>query len=134
MKKNKVQGPIPKDFFPGDSEEFKIEGPSDSFIPSDSTNNNKYSLNMNSIIKSNNTIKKNNLQDSSIANSNKFKDDYIPKKIRTDNEDDELEAMLTQTKMKQQENKLKEKSIVINPSQNMNIMMNVILIVQKVHI
>ena len=117
MKKNKVPGPIPKDFFPGDSEEFKIEGPSDSFIPSDSTNNNKYSLNMNSIIKSNNTIKKNNLQDSSIANSNKFKDDYIPKKIRTDNEDDELEAMLTQTKMKQQENKLKEKSIVINPSQ-----------------
>ena len=120
MKKGREQQNIPKEYFPGDSEEFKIEGPNDS-SPSDQpqevTNsliNNKY--NMNSIIKSNNN--KNNFQNSEDSNTNKFKDDYKPKdRITSNNEDDELEAMLNQTKLKQKENKLKEKSVVINPDE-----------------
>ena len=122
MKKNRVQQNIPKEFFPGDSEEFKIEGPNDSSFPPDnsqevinSINNNKYSSNMDSIIKSNNN--KHNPNDSEESSKNKFKADYKPKNKISDNEDDELEAMLNQTKMKQKENKLKEKSIVINPTQ-----------------
>ena len=121
MKKHGVQKNIPKDYFPGDSEDFKIEGPSDSFYPQDNSgevNNSLYNnnpANMNSIIKSNNNNKY-NVQDSEESNKNKFKDDYKPKRKRNDNdEDDELEAMLNQTKMKQ--NKLQEKSIEINPSQ-----------------
>ena len=120
MKKGREQQNIPKEYFPGDSEEFKIEGPNDS-SPSDQpqevTNsliNNKY--NMNSIIKSNNN--KNNFQNSEDSNTNKFKDDYKPKnRITSNNEDDELEAMLNQTKLKQKENKLKEKSVLINPDE-----------------
>ena len=59
MKKHGVQKNIPKDYFPGDSEDFKIEGPSDSFYPQDNSgevNNSLYNnspANMNSIIKSN---------------------------------------------------------------------------------
>ena len=120
MKKYGGQKNIPKDYFPGDSEDFKIEGPSDSFSPQDNSGevnnslNNTNSVNMQSIIKSNNN--KFNVQDSEESNKNKFKDDYKPKRKRNDNdEDDELEAMLSQTKMKQ--NKLQEKSIEINPSQ-----------------
>ena len=118
MKKYGGQKNIPKDYFPGDSEDFKIEGPSDSFSPQDNSGEVNNSLNnntvdMNSIIKSNN---KYNVQDSEESNKNKFKEDYKPKRKRNDNdEDDELEAMLSQTKMKQ--NKLQEKSIEINPSQ-----------------
>ena len=68
MKKHGVQKNIPKDYFPGDSEDFKIEGPSDSFYPQDNSgevNNSLYNnnpANMNSIIKSNNN--KYNVQDS----------------------------------------------------------------------
>ena len=118
MKKNREQQNIPKEFFPGDSEEFPIEGPNDSSSPQEvinSLNNIKDNTNMNSIIKSNN---KYNIQNSDDSNTNKFKDDYKPKsRITNNNEDDELEAMLSQTKLKQKENKLKEKSIVINPSE-----------------
>ena len=119
MKKNREQQNIPKEFFPGDSEEFPIEGPNDSSSPQEvinSLNNIKDNTNMNSIIKSNNN--KYNIQNSDDSNTNKFKDDYKPKsRITNNNEDDELEAMLSQTKLKQKENKLKEKSIVINPSE-----------------
>ena len=119
MKKNREQQNIPKEFFPGDSEEFPIEGPNDSTSPQEvinSLNNIKDNTNMNSIIKSNNN--KYNIQNSDDSNTNKFKDDYKPKsRITNNNEDDELEAMLSQTKLKQKENKLKEKSIVINPSE-----------------
>ena len=119
MKKNREQQNIPKEFFPGDSEEFPIEGPNDSPSPQEvinSLNNIKDNTNMNSIIKSNNN--KYNIQNSDDSNTNKFKDDYKPKsRITNNNEDDELEAMLSQTKLKQKENKLKEKSIVINPSE-----------------
>ena len=67
MKKYGAQQKIPKEFFPSDSEEFKIEGPSDSFSPPDNSGevnnslNNNNSINMNSIIKSNNN--KYNVQD-----------------------------------------------------------------------
>ena len=119
MKKNREQQNIPKEFFPGDSEEFPIEGPNDSSSPQEvinSLNNIKDNTNMNSIIKSSNN--KYNIQNSDDSNTNKFKDDYKPKsRITNNNEDDELEAMLSQTKLKQKENKLKEKSIVINPSE-----------------
>ena len=119
MKKNREQQNIPKEFFPGDSEEFPIEGPNDSSSPQEvinSLNNIKDNTNMNSIIKINNN--KYNIQNSDDSNTNKFKDDYKPKsRITNNNEDDELEAMLSQTKLKQKENKLKEKSIVINPSE-----------------
>ena len=119
MKKNREQQNIPKEFFPGDSEEFPIEGPNNSSSPQEvinSLNNIKDNTNMNSIIKSNNN--KYNIQNSDDSNTNKFKDDYKPKsRITNNNEDDELEAMLSQTKLKQKENKLKEKSIVINPSE-----------------
>ena len=125
MKRNREQQNIPKEYFPGDSEEFKIEGPNDSPSPSEQSqevmnslinNNNNYNVNMNSIIKSNNN--KYNVENSEDSNTNKFKDDYKPKsRITYNNEDDELEAMLNQTKLKQKENKLKEKSIVINPNE-----------------
>ena len=123
MRKKGDQQNIPKEFFPGDSEDFKIEGPSDTFSSNNKSNqvnnsisNNKFSVYNNSIIRSNNN--KFNLQDSEESNNNKFKNDYKPKSKRIDNdEDDELEAMLNQTKMKQKENKLKEKSIIINPSE-----------------
>ena len=123
MRKKGEQQNIPKEFFPGDSEDFKIEGPSDTFSSNNKSNqvnnsisNNKFSVYNNSIIRSNNN--KFNLQDSEESNNNKFKNDYKPKSKRIDNdEDDELEAMLNQTKMKQKENKLKEKSIIINPSE-----------------
>ena len=123
MRKKGDQQNIPKEFFPGDSEDFKIEGPSDTFSSNNKSNqvnnsisNNKFSVYNNSVIRSNNN--KFNLQDSEESNNNKFKNDYKPKSKRIDNdEDDELEAMLNQTKMKQKENKLKEKSIIINPSE-----------------
>ena len=123
MRKKGEQQNIPKEFFPGDSEDFKIEGPSDTFSSNNKSNqvnnsisNNKFSVYNNSVIRSNNN--KFNLQDSEESNNNKFKNDYKPKSKRIDNdEDDELEAMLNQTKMKQKENKLKEKSIIINPSE-----------------
>ena len=123
MRKKGDQQNIPKEFFPGDSEDFKIEGPSETFSSNNKSNqvnnsisNNKFSVYNNSIIRSNNN--KFNLQDSEESNNNKFKNDYKPKSKRIDNdEDDELEAMLNQTKMKQKENKLKEKSIIINPSE-----------------
>ena len=123
MRKKGDQQNIPKEFFPGDSEDFKIEGPSDTFSSNNKSNqvnnsisNNKFSVYNNSVIRSNNN--KFNLQDSEDSNNNKFKNDYKPKSKRIDNdEDDELEAMLNQTKMKQKENKLKEKSIIINPSE-----------------
>ena len=123
MRKKGEQQNILKEFFPGDSEDFKIEGPSDTFSSNNKSNqvnnsisNNKFSVYNNSIIRSNNN--KFNLQDSEESNNNKFKNDYKPKSKRIDNdEDDELEAMLNQTKMKQKENKLKEKSIIINPSE-----------------
>ena len=114
MKKNREKQNIQKDFFPGDSEEFKIEGPSDTFSPPDSSGVINNSLNMNSIIKNNNI---NNIQESEDSNKNKFKEDYRPKRKIFDNEDDELEAMLNQTQKKQNDNKLQEKSIEINPSQ-----------------
>ena len=121
MKKYGGQQNIPKDFFPGDSEEFKIEGPSDSFSPPDnaeevnnSIKNNE--INMNSIIKSNNDNNKYTSQDSEESNKNKFKEDYQPKRKRKDDEeDDEFELMLS--KLKTNQNKLQEKSIEINPSQ-----------------
>ena len=123
MRKKGDQQNIPKEFFPGDSEDFKIEGPSDTFSSNNKSNqvnnsisNNKFSVYNNSVIRSNNN--KFNLQDSEESYNNKFKNDYKPKSKRIDNdEDDELEAMLNQTKMKQKENKLKEKSIIINPSE-----------------
>ena len=123
MRKKGDQQNIPKEFFPGDSEDFKIEGPSDTFSSNNKSNqvnnsisNNKFSVYNNSVIRSN--TNKFNLQDSEESNNNKFKNDYKPKSKRIDNdEDDELEAMLNQTKMKQKENKLKEKSIIINPSE-----------------
>ena len=123
MRKKGDQQNIPKEFFPGDSEDFKIEGPSDTFSSNNKSNqvnnsisNNKFSVYNNSVIRSNNN--KFNRQDSEESNNNKFKIDYKPKSKRIDNdEDDELEAMLNQTKMKQKENKLKEKSIIINPSE-----------------
>ena len=123
MRKKGDQQNIPKEFFPGDSEDFKIEGPSDTFSSNNKSNqvnnsisNNKFSVYNNSVIRSNNN--KFNRQDSEESNNNKFKIDYKHKSKRIDNdEDDELEAMLNQTKMKQKENKLKEKSIIINPSE-----------------
>ena len=117
MKKYGGQQNISKDYFPGDSEEFKIEGPSDSFSPPDnseevknSINNNE--INLNSIIKSNN--KEYNYQESEESNKNKFKKEYQPKR-KNEEEDDEFELMLS--KLKNNQNKLQEKSIEINPSQ-----------------
>ena len=122
MKKNQIPD---KNFFPGDSEEYNIEGPTDS-VEKISTSNNK---NKNIVSKdyskyNNNNVSnvKYNLQDSDDnyfrdnSTMNKFKDSYRPKKRDTTNEDDDLTAMLNQTKMKQKENKLKEKSIIISES------------------
>ena len=121
MKKQGNQQKTSKDFFPGDSEEFKIEGPSDSFSPQDNmeevnnTLKNNNSINMNSIIKSNN---KYNVKDSEESNKNKFKDDYKPRrKINYNEEDEDFEALLNKAKMSQNQNKLQEKSIEINPSE-----------------
>ena len=122
MKKNK----IPKDYmFPGDSEEYNIEGPSDSIEQSNITNiNNKISTSKDYSKYNKNNVSnvKYNLQNSDEdyfrdnSTTNKFKDSYRPKKRETTNEDDDLTAMLNQTKMKQKENKLKEKSIIMSGS------------------
>ena len=122
MKKNK----IPNDYmFPGDSEEYNIEGPSDSVEQSNITNiNNKISTSKDysKFNKNNVSNVKYNLQNSDEdyfrdnSTTNKFKDSYRPKKRESTNEDDDLTAMLNQTKMKQKENKLKEKSIIMSGS------------------
>ena len=122
MKKNK----IPNDYmFPGDTEEYNIEGPSDSVEQSNITNiNNKISTSKDysKFNKNNVSNVKYNLQNSDEdyfrdnSTTNKFKDSYRPKKRESTNEDDDLTAMLNQTKMKQKENKLKEKSIIMSGS------------------
>ena len=127
MKKNKAQIQNPNYFFPGDSEEMPMPGPCDSVEQEQDIkpNNNIISKDYNKYNKNNISNTKYNFQDSEDEyfgvnnNINKFKDSYKPKNRETKNEnDDDLEQMLNQTKNKQKENnKLKEKSIIINESQ-----------------
>jgi hypothetical protein len=127
MKKNKAQIQNPNYFFPGDSEEMPMPGPCDSVEQEQDIkpNNNIISKDYNKYNKNNISNTKYNFQDSEDDyfgvnnNINKFKDSYKPKNRETKNEnDDDLEQMLNQTKNKQKENnKLKEKSIIINESQ-----------------
>ena len=122
MKKYNSQRKNQNDFFPGDSEEYNIEGPVDSM--DEPSKKNKYitSKDYNKYNNNNVSNTKYNFQDSEedygdISNTNKFKDSYRPKKREINNdEDDELTEMLNQTKAKQKGNKLKEKSIILSQS------------------
>ena len=134
MKKNNPKVPNPKYYFPSDTEEVNMEGPSDTIEPqvantntnanaNPNKNNNKnmpskdYSkYNLNNISNANYKFNDSESYYGDINTSNKFKDDYIPKKQKSKNEDDELEEMLKQTQIKQKETKLKEKSIVMTSS------------------
>ena len=130
MKKNNPKVPNPKYYFPSDTEEVNMEGPSDTIEPqvtntnANINNNNKNNMpskdyskyNLNNISNANYKFNESENFYGDINTSNKFKDDYIPKKKKSTNEDDELEAMLKQTQIKQKETKLKEKSIVMTSS------------------
>ena len=125
MKKKGGQISNQKNFFPSDSEDFKIEGPSDTVEPQISNISKNIPSKDYSKYNNNNVSNvKYNFQDSeddyyginTNSNVNKFKDSYRPKRRDTTNEDDDLASMLSQTKMKQKENKLKEKSIVLSES------------------
>ena len=122
MRKNYGQIPNQKNFFPNDSEDFNIEGPSNTGEPQNPKNNkNNPSKDYSKYNNNNVSNVKYNFQDSeedyfgNNSNTNKFKDSYRPKKRESENDDD-LTAMLNQTKMKQKENKLKEKSIIMSQS------------------
>ena len=117
MKRNNPQTKNNKNLFPSDSEDFNIQGPRDTVDKNKNITSKDYSKYNNNNISN----VKYNLQDSEEdyygdKNTNKFKDSYKPKKRDTTNDDDDLTAMLNQTKMKQKENKLKEKSLIMSES------------------
>ena len=121
MKKNYAQS-HQRNFFPDDSEDFNVGGPSNTGEPPNTKNNrNIPSKDYSKYNKNNISNTKYNFQDSeedyfgNNSNTNKFKDSYRPK-VRDSGNDDDLTEMLNQTKMKQKDNKLKEKSVIISQS------------------
>ena len=127
MKKNRAPQQNPNYYFPGDSEDINMQGPSDTIEPTSNINKNIESKDYSKYNNNNISNVKYNFQDSeedyfgTVNNTNKFKDSYRPKKRETTNEDTDLEAILNQTKNKQKENKLKEKSIIMNQDQYQNL-------------